>query len=129
VSGAIITGPLARPELIIRAVRDRVGQLVTGDAEEVIARARVRWPVRTGKSAKGLFLTDVSAGSVVGYRLGNSVPYARFIQSMKVGKKNEGIWRPVMTRELGDPVRAARRTLPPRAAEVAAAVVEDLAGR
>lgn len=128
-SQAVLTGPLAHPDLIIRAVRDRIGELVTGDAEAVIARARVRWPVRTGRSAKGLFLTDVSGGSVVAFRLGNSVPYARFIQSMKVGKKNEGIWRPVMTRELGDPVRAARRTLPPRAADVAAAVVEDLAGR
>lgn len=128
-SRAVITGPLAHPELIIRAVRQRVGELVSGDAEGIFARAQVRWPVRTGKSARGLFLTDVSTGSVVGFRLGNSVRYARFIKSMKVGKVMGPDWRPVLTRELGDPVRAARRTLPPRAADVAAAVVEDLAGR
>lgn len=125
-SSSPLSGPLADPLSAVAAIRDRVAALVTDDAAAIFAQAEDRWPVRTGKSKRGLYLRDESAGSLIVVRIGNSVDYARFIKSLKVGPKPGPDWRPVLTRELGDPVRAARRTLAPRAADVAASVLSGL---
>ena len=121
---AEITGPLADPTRAIVQIRARVTQLVATDASTIYQEADSRWPIRTGRSKAALFSRDESGGAV--FRLGCGVDYARFIKSLKVGKKSAGEWRHVLTRELGDPVRAARRTLGPRAAEIAAEVLTDL---
>lgn len=123
---AVISGPLAHPERVTLEIRGRVTQLVASDAQSIYESADSRWPIRTGKSKAALFSRDESSGSLVVWRLGCGVDYARFIRSLKVGRKNAGDWRPVLTRELGDPVRAARRTLGPRAADIAADVLGDL---
>jgi hypothetical protein len=123
---AEITGPLADPTRAIVQIRARVTQLVATDASTIYQEADSRWPIRTGRSKAALFSRDESGGALVVFRLGCGVDYARFIKSLKVGKKSAGEWRHVLTRELGDPVRAARRTLGPRAAEIAAEVLTDL---
>lgn len=124
----LLSGPAADPAGLSQAVRGRLMLLVEKTALDIFERAEERWPVRTGKSRAGLFMREHMVGSVVLYQLGNTVDYARFIRSLKVGTKSAGDWRPVLTRELGDPVRASRRTLPSRAADVAAAALTDLLG-
>ncbi len=124
----LLSGPAADPVRLSAEVRARLVPLVTDDAQRIYADAEARWPVRTGRSKAGLFLRDESSGELIVIKLGNSVDYARFIRSLKVGTKSAGDWRPVLTRELGDPVRASRRTLPSRAADVAAAALTDLLG-
>lgn len=123
---AQISGPLADPTRAIVEIRTRVTQLVATDATTIYQQADSRWPIRTGKSKAALFSRDESSGSLVVFRLGCGIDYARFIRSLKVGKKSAGDFRPVLTRELGDPVRAARRTLGLRAADIAAEVLTDL---
>jgi hypothetical protein len=124
----LVSGPAADPARLSAEVRARLIPLVTDDAARIYSEAEARWPVRTGKSKAGLFLRDESSGDLIVIRIGNTVDYARFIRSLKVGTKSAGDWRPVLTRELGDPVRASRRTLPSRAADVAAAALTDLLG-
>lgn len=121
-----LSGPLADPLAAVAAIRDRVAWLIEADATRIFEQAEERWPVRTGKSKRGLVLEDGRMGSLIVFRIRNTVDYARFIKSLKVGPKPGPDWRPVLTRELGDPVRAARRTLAPRAADVAASVLSGL---
>ena len=125
---ARVTGPLADPGALVVAVRERLRDHVIDVGAEIFERARERWPIRTGKSREGLYLREESGGMLIFVRLGNSVPYARFVRSMKIGRRKGPDYRPAMTRELGDPVREAKRELPARAAAITADVVQEVLG-
>lgn len=124
-----VEGPLAPSQAgaLAARVREELTDEVTAEAERILAEAEARWPIRTGRSRDGLYLRDDSAAATIILRIGNSVDYARFIRSAKMGRKPSPNFRPVLTRELGDPVRAARKALPQRAADVVAAVIEGAA--
>lgn len=124
-----IEGPLAPSQAgaLAARVREELTAEVTAEAERIFSEAEARWPVRTGRSRDGLYLRDDSTPTTIIIRIGNSVDYARFIRSAKLGSKPGPSFRPVLTRELGDPVRAARKALPQRAADVVAAVIEGAA--
>jgi hypothetical protein len=123
---AIIEGPLAPGGSAAMAaqVREKLTAFMEGEAVRIYEDALDTWPIRTGKSRAGLFIRDDSAGSLLFWRIGNTVEYARYIKSVKLGKKIGPSFRPVMTRDLGDPVRLARKTLPARAADLAAEALE-----
>jgi hypothetical protein len=123
---ALISGPLAPggSAALAARVREAVAADVQAEAERIFTAADDRWPVRTGKSKAGLYMRDDSTATMIVIRIGNTVDYARFIKSAKLGAKPGPSFRPVLTRELGDPVRAARKTLPARAAELAAEALE-----
>ena len=126
---AVIDGPLGPDGA--GAMAAKVREALTAHMETVAVgiyeAALETWPIRTGRSRDGLFIRDDSNGSLLFWRIGNTVEYARYIKSVKLGKKIGKVFRPVMTRDLGDPVRLARKTLPAQAAELAAAAIEGAA--
>lgn len=123
---AVIEGPLAPGGSAAMAaqVRAKLTTFMEGEAVRIYEGALETWPIRTGKSRAGLFIRDDSAGSLLFWKIGNTVEYARYIKSVKIGKAIGKSFRPVMTRDLGDPVRAARKAIPERAAELAAEALE-----
>ncbi len=125
VTGGVRVGVGVRVGSVVDALRDRVNAIVEGQAVQIYLAARERWPVRTGRSRNQIFVEDVSAGPVIAHRVGNTSPYARFIRSTKLGEKARAVrMRFVLTRELGDPVRAARRALPGLVAPVVRELLE-----
>jgi hypothetical protein len=112
------------PGGLTAVVAERLKGLVMDDAQTIFDDARESLPVRTGRSRDGLFLRDDSAGTMIVMRIGNTVDYARFSQSGKRGTTPTRGVRSVLTRDLGDPVRAARRTLATRAAAAAAQALD-----
>lgn len=125
----LVTGRLTDVPRLMGELRRRMVALTREEAEAIYARARERWPVRTGRSREGLFIEDRSTPDVIDWRLGNSVDYARFVRSTKLGRKLDGTRRrAVLTVELGDPIRAARKRLVTRGAAAAVAVVEGRDG-
>jgi hypothetical protein len=125
VTGGVRVGVGVRVEGVVDALRDRINAIVEGQAVQIYLAARERWPVRTGRSRSQIFVEDVSAGPVIAHRVGNTSPYARFIRSTKLGEKARAVrMRFVLTRELGDPVRAARRALPGLVAPVVRELLE-----
>jgi len=109
---------------IAAEVRAKAAAMLTDDAARIFKDAQDRWPIKTGASRAALFVRDESTATMIVIRIGNTAPYAKFIKSAKIGRGPGPSFRWAMTRELGDPVRAVRKTLPARVAELAGAILE-----
>ena len=114
-SQVTVTGALAEDLMrdfrqILAPVNDAMQAEADGIMRDEIAK---KWPVKSGKSRDGWTTVDrVEPGtSKVEVLLINPVPYVRFINSAKLGKKADRVRVRSPYRELRKPVSAARRRL------------------
>ena len=114
-SQVTVTGALAEDLMrdfrqILAPVNDAMQAEADGIMRDEIAK---KWPIKSGKSRDGWTTVDrVEPGtSKVEVLLVNPVPYVRFINSAKLGKKADRVRVRSPYRELRKPVSAARRRL------------------
>ena len=114
-SQVTVTGALAEDLMrdfrqILAPVNDAMQAEADGIMRDEIAK---KWPVKSGKSRDGWTTVDrVEPGtSKVEVLLVNPVPYVRFINSAKLGKKADRVRVRSPYRELRKPGSAARRRL------------------
>lgn len=110
-----ITGALAAQldrdfRRLLGPVADAMQAEADGIMRDEIAK---KWPIKTGKSRDGWTTVDrfEPGTSKVEVLLVNPVPYVRFINSAKLGKKADRVRVRSPYRELRKPVSAARRRL------------------
>ena len=114
-----ITGALAAQlDRDFRRLLGPVGDAMQAEADKIMdTEIKWKWPVKSGKSRESMetVLRVDPGSSVVEVVFRNDQPYIRFIQSTKVGKREDKtrIRSPLVT-HIRKPARAARRVLAKR---------------